>query len=91
MAAITANELIQIQSDLVYYFANLGQEKFNNLRFNVEFCLEKQSILKELTLYQWVLNYWEQYFDGTPKDNNYITLEEFNIMINRIKYIIYNR
>jgi hypothetical protein len=88
---VTVDELIQINSDLVYYYANIGEHKFNNLRFATEFCLDKQSVLKELTLYQWVLNYWEQYFDGTPKENNYITQEEFNIMINRIKFIIYNR
>lgn len=88
---VTASELQQIESDIVYYYAALGQEKFNALQYGVCFSLEKQLILQELLMYQWVLTYWEQYFDGTPKDGNYITIEEFDIMINRIKFIIYNR
>lgn len=87
---ITTEELTTLKSDLSVYFAKLGRNNFNAIKFGTELCKNKYDILKELLMYQWVLFTWQQYSDGTPVESiNYITITDFDRMINRIKFIIY--
>lgn len=82
-------ELAVIQSNLSSYFALLGKKYFNEFRFGVLMCEDNLRVYKELLMYQWVLTYWRQYEDGTPKiTENNISLEDFNVMIERIKFLI---
>lgn len=82
-------ELEEIKSKLTLYFAGLGQKYFNEFRFGVKMCEDNLRVYKELVMYQWVLTYWKQYSDGTPKEElNNISLSEFNVMLERIKFLI---
>lgn len=86
---ISTTDLDVIKANLTEYFANLGKGYFAEFRFGVKFCSDKLSMYKELLMYQWVLTYWNQYEDGTPiENNNVITLEEFNVIVERIKFLI---
>ncbi len=82
-------ELEAIKNNLTYYFANLGKKYFNEFRFGVPMCEDSLRIYKELVMYQWVLTDWKQYENGNPKvEENNISLEDFNVMIERIKFLI---
>jgi len=86
---ITTEELNTLKSRTTEYFAQLGKNNFNNLRFGTELCTTKFTILKEVLMYQWVLSTWQQYLDGTPIPNvNYITQSDFDIIVIRLNYII---
>ena len=83
------SELNTLKTNLAVFYARLSNELIRFHSYGVEKCSDKVSIQKELLLYQFNLTYWQQYQDGTPvPDVNYITLEEFNIMVNRIKLLI---
>lgn len=78
-----------LKSKILDSYATLGNKMLLSERFGIEDNKSFIEYLKELTLYQWILNYWQQYEDGTPvSDVNYITQEEFNNIINRIIFII---
>jgi hypothetical protein len=86
---ITTEELNILKSRTTEYFAQLGKNNFNNLRFGTELCTEKFTILKEVLMYQWVLSTWQQYLDGTIKpDVNYISQSDFDLIVTRLNFII---
>jgi hypothetical protein len=86
---ISTKDLDIIKSNLTVYFSKLGKEYFNEFRYKVKLCPDKAKIYKELVMYQWVLTHWKQHSDGTPIENkNKISLADFNIMIERIKFLI---
>lgn len=82
-------ELEEIKNKLTLYFAVLGKKYFNEFRFGIVMCEDSLRVYKELVMYQWVLTYWKQYSDGTPKETeNNISLADFNVMIERVKFLI---
>jgi hypothetical protein len=82
-------ELTTIKTNLAVVLARLQRDVTNYHRFGLPECPCDITMYKELMLYAWTLSFWQQYSDGTPVPNvNYITLEEFNIMINRVKFLI---
>jgi hypothetical protein len=79
-------ELLTIQSNTTYSFADLANSFMYKFRFGNKECFNKTSLLKEELLYQWVLSIWKQYSDGTPVPNvNHISQSEFNTIVNRLK------
>jgi hypothetical protein len=82
------SELTTLTTNLTVIFARLGNTRLYTERFGTELCFDKDQIYKELLLYSWILSTWNQYEDGKPKNNNYISLEDFNIMTTRIKLLI---
>jgi len=86
---ISTTELLDIEYRLTKYFADFNKGFFNEFRYGVKFCKEKALIQQELLMYQWVLTYWKQYENGNPKiEENKISLSDFNMMIERIKFLI---
>lgn len=82
-------ELNTLKTNLAVFYARLSNENTRFHSYGIEKCPDKEQMSKELLLYQFNLTYWQQYQDGTPVPNvNYITLEEFNIMVDRIKLLI---
>ena len=78
-----------IKTNLTVYFARLSNKILLTSRFGTDKCLTDLEMAQELLLYQWLLFYWSQYEDGTPvTDNNYITQQDFDIMINRVQFLI---
>ena len=84
------SELNIIRTNLAVYFARLSNKVIGYpIRFGTEVCCKEKEMFLELLMYQWVLSTWQQYEDGTlVPDSNYITADEFNIMINRTKLLI---
>lgn len=86
---MTTQELNTLKQRIISSYATLGDKVLIEERFGIKVSKDFKEFFKELTLYQYVLNYWQQYADGTPVSNvNYITKEEFNNIINRIIFII---
>jgi hypothetical protein len=82
------SELTTLQTNLTVVFARLGNIRLYEQRFGVVNCDNKDEMYKELLMYQWILSTWGQYEDGTPWDDNFISLTDFNVMIDRIKLLI---
>lgn len=86
---MTTEDLDTLKGDILKAYATIGAKMLNHHLYGVEPNCNYVQWLKELTLYQWVLNYWQQYKDGTPVPNvNYITQEEFDNIVSRVKFII---
>jgi hypothetical protein len=82
------SELTTLQTNLSVVFARLGNIRLYRERFGIIICDDKDVIYKELLVYQWILSMWQQYEDGTPYTDNFISKEDFDIMTNRIKLLI---
>ena len=75
-----------VKSNSTFVYADMVNSFMYKFRFGTEECFKKTSLLKEVVLYQWVLNTWQQYDNGEPvADVNHISTSDFNVMINRLK------
>lgn len=83
-------ELEELKTELDNYLAsNIGYRLIQKHKYALANCFVDKTKLKELYLYRYVLNYWQQYGEGTPiPDVNFITQEEFNNIANRTKLLI---
>lgn len=83
-------ELVTLTSELDNYVAKMTDRLVNYYKYALAECSSvNKQLLKEAVLYKHNLKYWNQYLNGTPVEgNNFITIEEFTIMVNRIKFIV---
>lgn len=72
-----------------YLANNVGYKRILFYKYGLTNCVDVRAKLKELLLYKHIFKYWKQYGDGTPvPDVNFITIEEFNQVANRTKFLI---
>lgn len=82
--------LKELNDCLTVSIATQGNSFMKTLRFGFKRNTEQISYYKELMLYSFVLDSWQQFNNGVPKPNvNRISKEDFDIMTDRIKQLVY--
>ena len=82
-------ELKQLNDCLTVSVATQGNSFMKTFRYGFEKNYNQIQQYKELILYSFVLDGWKQYNTGQPLENNHITKDDFDIMVNRIKQLVY--
>ncbi len=82
---LTTSDLDTLVSEMQLLFAKRN-DWFDSKRFGLEYC---DMLSNRLLLYTILLNTWTQHGDGTTTGlNNYISRNQFSIIINDIRNIL---
>lgn len=89
---ISGTELAEIKTSLKRVFALESKKLVKRRLAGIEDCRKLVRSTRLMLLYILVLENWTQYLDGTGKEDNYITQEQFsNVIEESRKFIaIYN-